>query len=130
MILDDGSPREGNGNHSSILAWRTPWTEEVGMLQPMGLQRVRHETSQLNNILSSSKCFLCTSESPFYVHTHIHTQVISDKYFFSGPMKLTEIQSPKLKSQFTPKKNYIVFIECNSQKYELTRQNLTGSTTY
>ena len=27
---------------SSILAWRTPWTEEFGRLQSMGLQRVRH----------------------------------------------------------------------------------------
>ena len=24
------SPGEGNGNHSSILAWRIPWTEEPG----------------------------------------------------------------------------------------------------
>ena len=30
------SPGEGNGNHSSILAWRIPWTEESGGLQPMG----------------------------------------------------------------------------------------------
>ena len=29
--------------HSSILAWRIPWTEESGGLQSMGLQRVRHE---------------------------------------------------------------------------------------
>jgi len=27
--------------HSSILAWRTPWTEEPGRLQCMGSQRVR-----------------------------------------------------------------------------------------
>ena len=26
--------------HSSILAWRTPWTEEPGRLQSMGAQRV------------------------------------------------------------------------------------------
>ena len=26
--------------HSSILAWRSPWTEEPGRLQPMGMQRV------------------------------------------------------------------------------------------
>ena len=26
--------------HSSILAWRIPWTEEPGGLQTMGLQRV------------------------------------------------------------------------------------------
>ena len=28
--------------HSSILAWRIPWTEEPGRLQSIGLQRVRH----------------------------------------------------------------------------------------
>ena len=28
--------------HSSILAWRIPWTEELGKLQFMGLQRVGH----------------------------------------------------------------------------------------
>ena len=26
--------------HSSILAWRTPWTEEPGRLQSMGLQEL------------------------------------------------------------------------------------------
>ena len=29
--------------HSSILAWKIPWTEEPGRLQPMGLQRVGHD---------------------------------------------------------------------------------------
>ena len=29
--------------HSSILAWRIPWTEEAGRLQYMGSQRVRHD---------------------------------------------------------------------------------------
>ena len=28
--------------HSSILAWRIPWTEEPGGLQSMGSQRVGH----------------------------------------------------------------------------------------
>ena len=28
--------------HSSILAWRIPWTEELGWLQSMGSQRVGH----------------------------------------------------------------------------------------
>ena len=28
--------------HSSILAWRIPWTEEPGRLQSMKSQRVRH----------------------------------------------------------------------------------------
>ena len=29
--------------HSSILAWRIPWTEKPGRLQSTGLQRVRHD---------------------------------------------------------------------------------------
>ena len=29
--------------HSSILAWRIPWTEEPGRLQSMGTQRVGHD---------------------------------------------------------------------------------------
>ena len=29
--------------HSSILAWKTPWTEEPGRLQSMGSQRVRQD---------------------------------------------------------------------------------------
>ena len=34
---------KGMATHSSILAWRIPWTEEPGRLQSMGLQRVRHD---------------------------------------------------------------------------------------
>ena len=38
-----GDPLEGMATHSSIPAWRIPWTEEPSGLQPMGLQRVGHE---------------------------------------------------------------------------------------
>ena len=34
---------EGMATHSSILAWRIPWTQEPGRLQPIGSQRVRHD---------------------------------------------------------------------------------------
>ena len=34
---------EGMATHSSILAWRIPWTEKPGGLQCMGLQRVRQD---------------------------------------------------------------------------------------
>ena len=33
---------KGMATHSSILAWRIPWTEEPGVLLSMGLQRVGH----------------------------------------------------------------------------------------
>ena len=29
--------------HSSVLAWKIPWTEEPGGLQPMGSQRRGHD---------------------------------------------------------------------------------------
>ena len=34
---------EGMATHSSILAWRIPWTEEPGGLWSMGLQGVGHD---------------------------------------------------------------------------------------
>ena len=37
------SPGEENATHSSILAWRIPWTEDPGRLQSMGLQRVTYD---------------------------------------------------------------------------------------
>ena len=39
------SAGEGNGTHSSILAWKIPWTEKPGRLQSMGLKRVGHPGS-------------------------------------------------------------------------------------
>ena len=33
---------KGMVTHSSILAWKIPWTEESGRLQSMGSKRVRH----------------------------------------------------------------------------------------
>ena len=38
----DDPLEKGMATHSSILAWRIPWTEKSGGLQSMGLQRVGH----------------------------------------------------------------------------------------
>ena len=43
----DYSLEEGIATHSSILAWRIPWTEEPDRLQSIGSQRVGHERSHL-----------------------------------------------------------------------------------
>ena len=46
--------------HSSILAWKIPWTEETGGLQSMGSQRVGHDLAtqqQHNNILPMAPLF-------------------------------------------------------------------------
>ena len=34
---------KGTAAHSSIVAWRSPWTEKPGGLQSMVLQRVGHD---------------------------------------------------------------------------------------
>ena len=47
---------KGMETHSSILAWRIPWSEEPGRLQSMGLQWVRHDWAR-------------------NTHTHTHTHI-------------------------------------------------------
>ena len=42
--LDQEDPLEkGVAIHSSILAWKIPWTEEFDRLQPMASQGIRHD---------------------------------------------------------------------------------------
>ena len=43
------SPEEGMGTHSSILAWRIPWTEEPSGLQFLGSQRVRQDLAHTHD---------------------------------------------------------------------------------
>ena len=44
---------EGMATHSSILAWRNPWTVESGRLQLLGSQRVRHDLATEHTHLST-----------------------------------------------------------------------------
>ena len=48
---------EGTATHSSILAWRIPWTEDPGRLLSIGLQRIEHEWSNLPLLLLLLSCF-------------------------------------------------------------------------
>ena len=41
-LLREDPLEEGMAAHSSILAWRMPWSEEPGGLQSVGSQRVGH----------------------------------------------------------------------------------------
>ena len=54
---------EGMATHSSILAWRIPWTEEPGRVQSTGWQRVRHERNDLahTHVQSGPKLHLIQS---------------------------------------------------------------------
>ena len=48
----EGPLEKGMAIHSSVLAWKTPWTEEPGRLQSMWSQKVR-QNEQLTFSLSS-----------------------------------------------------------------------------
>ena len=52
------SPGGGHGTHSSILAWRIPWTEEPGGLWSIRLQWVRYDWSYLACMHTSSSTWL------------------------------------------------------------------------
>ena len=57
--------QEGTATHTSILAWRIPWTEDPGGLQSMGSQRVGHDRSDLACIhISTLFCISFPFRSP------------------------------------------------------------------
>ena len=65
------SPGGGHDTHSSVLAWRIPWTEESGGLQSMGSQTVGHDWTTKHStacgdyfeIYINIKSLCCTSET-------------------------------------------------------------------
>ena len=69
----------GMATHSSILAWRTPWTEEPGRLQSIGSQRVRH-----NRATKHSTVIWCLTE---------FIGLDYDKFLFSIKL-FSHVQSP------------------------------------
>ena len=70
---------------SSILAWKSPWTEKTGDLQSMGLQRVRHDRERVSEHpwVTETKCYI-------WLHTVIQTRqekgemVMQFKKFLQG----------------------------------------------
>ena len=66
----DFSLEEGPATHSSILAWRIPWTEEAGGLQSIGSQRVRHDWSDSH----THTCDFSTNFSSLHLVTRPHVR--------------------------------------------------------
>ena len=63
----------GTATHSSILAWRIPWTEEPGGLKSVRSHRVRHDFSDL---------------------AHMHTVCIHIFICVCVPLRNTNIKQP------------------------------------
>ena len=73
---------EGMATHSSILAWRIPWTEEHGRLQSMGSQRVRHDWAA-GNAHRNSKLY------PQYLE---HTRDFRNIHHWKNVSKVNEVE--------------------------------------
>ena len=63
--------------HSSILAWKIPWTEEAGRLPSMGSQRVRHDWATSHSLsirvdlISHIVFVLGLQELDWFIHRHM-----------------------------------------------------------
>ena len=69
---------KGMATHSSILAWRIPWTDTAGGLQSMGSQRVRQDwaTSTFSShLLSSIQFSRSVMSNSLWHHRQQHTRV-------------------------------------------------------
>ena len=88
---------EDTATHSSILAWRIPWTEEPGRLQSMGVTKSRTQLMWLN--MHAHISFKCTGKRFSFIYTCIHS---SSDYL---PIQIiTEywVQVPVLHSRSSP----------------------------
>ena len=103
---------KGMATHSSIHAWRIPWIEEPGGLQPMGSQRVRHDWKTFT----------------FHLHKHLITQL-----FLLGlwPAScVAQILSPYQATAILNNCHWLFLINASGEKtvsIETVRSNKTSS---
>ena len=67
------SSGRGMATHSSIFAWRIPWTDGLGRVESMGLQRIGHDWV-INTF---------TSLSVFIKYVHLHQKTTKEKELVS-----------------------------------------------
>ena len=99
------SLEKGSATHSSILAWRIPWTEELGRLQSMGSQRVRHDWATFTWFL---RAYSLTDQAPPPIEVQVlGTHLDSD---LAGSLTLllkVALLAPNGKSHLICKADYL-----------------------
>ena len=93
---------EGMATHSSILAWRIPWTEEPGGLQSVGLQRVRHDWATKHS----------TTWLPFSISTFLYFKDYTKTKNYSdapGHKQLGSVVEPSLVPDGTDRCDPVTF---------------------
>ena len=67
---------KGMATHSSILAWRILWTEEPGVLQSMGSQRVKTLLKRLSSSSSSRESYALFKRIYVISYVQIYVQYL------------------------------------------------------
>ena len=80
---------KGMANHSSILDWRIPWTEETGGLQAIASQRVGHDWSYL--ACSIPYTYIYTPYIYIYIYIYIFIYHIFNHSFINGALRCFHI---------------------------------------
>ena len=93
--------------HSSILAWRSPWTEEPGRLQYMGLHRVGHSWA--------TKTFTFT----LYTHTHTHTYMCIHYIYLFICKDVYNIYVIQITQRFSCLWCFLLKISCNVSSFHV-----------
>ena len=75
-------PEKGMATHSSVLAWRIPWTEEPGELQSIESQRIGHDwvTNTHTHTHTHTHTYLQDLIMCSIFQTHLITETLSTKH--------------------------------------------------
>ena len=130
------SPGEGNGNNSSILAWKIPWTEETGDLLSMGSQNkldITWWTKQkqkeiifepLPSSISSSIVVPSVQLTNNYIKSYIRASVGILSLFEWGPVSMRrQVANPMVwqRSLYTVPLKWRPICLCSSQHHAWQR---------
>ena len=66
--------------HSSIRAWKIPWTEELGGLQSMGSQRVGHNLASERLHLLTHLILTTTLQGRYYYYPYLTNEETETEY--------------------------------------------------
>ena len=119
--------------HSSILAWRIPWTEEPAGLQSMGSQRVRH--NGVNNAATTAG-----SRRVWAISPHVSLSVVSNSLrphglwsarllcAWNSPGKNTGVGCHSLLQRIFPTQGLnLGLLHCRQILYHLSHQGIFHS---
>ena len=82
--LGQEDPREeGVATHSSVLAWRIPWTEEPGRLQSTGSQSQTRLTDGHTHEQRPTACLLTPTQRPSSQHNLLGPQSLCEHHYGS-----------------------------------------------